>query len=105
MKLKPLLRTVALASAFLPAGLADGAIEEIIVNADFRDVKLMQIPASLSVVSSETIAARNARHFDEILNAAPNVNYAVGVSVAATFNCAGSVNAVSLGIRSIHQLV
>ena len=82
MKLKPLLRTkLLLPAAFLPAlALADGAIEEIIVNADFRDVKLMQIPASLSVVSSETIAARNARHFDEILNAAPNVNYAAGAS-------------------------
>lgn len=61
-------------------GLADPIIEEIIVHADFRNADLMDIPASLSVVSSDTIASRNARHFDEILNAAPNVNFSAGAS-------------------------
>lgn len=81
MKTQPFIKPIVLTFALLPAfGSADSVIEEIVVNADFRKADLMTIPASLSVVSQETIAYRNARHFDEILNAAPNVNYAAGAS-------------------------
>lgn len=68
------------AATFPGLALGDDGLEEILVNADFRDATLMTIPASLSVVPSETIASRNARHFDEILNMAPNVNFSAGAS-------------------------
>ncbi len=82
MKLTSIVKTpLIMSAALLPAlTLADNRIEEIVVNADFRPQELMDLPASLSVVSSDTIDARNARHFDEILNAAPNVNFAAGAS-------------------------
>lgn len=65
------------------------AIEEILVTADFRRASLMEMPASLTVVDGETITGRAARHLDQVLNMAPNVNYAGGASRGRYFQIRG----------------
>ena len=59
-----------------------GAIEEIVVSADFRQSNLNDIPASVSVLDQELIQRRNALHIEELLSNAPNVNLAAGASRA-----------------------
>ena len=56
------------------------AFEEIVVTADFRDVALMSTGSSISVIDSKTIARREARHLEQVLNLVPNVNYSSGAS-------------------------
>jgi iron complex outermembrane recepter protein len=56
------------------------AFEEIVVTADFRDVSLMNTGSSISVIDSKTIARREARHLEQVLNLVPNVNYSSGAS-------------------------
>ena len=55
-------------------------LEEVVVTADFRAASAALYPASVTVVDGAAIAARAARHLDEILNVAPNVNFASGAS-------------------------
>jgi len=55
-------------------------LQEIIVSADFRGLPVMSMPASLTVVDDQRIADRAAQHLEEILNIAPNVNFAAGAS-------------------------
>lgn len=62
------------------AGAKADSIEEIIVTADFREAPEMLYSGSLTVVGSKEIGARAAKHLDEILNLAPNVNFAAGAS-------------------------
>ena len=63
----------------LPA-VADSAIDEIIVSADFRDATLLDSSASITVVDAEAISQRQARHLEQLLNLAPNVNFSSGAS-------------------------
>tara|TARA_B110000211_G_scaffold167052_1_gene188541 strand:+ start:966 stop:3128 length:2163 start_codon:yes stop_codon:yes gene_type:complete len=58
----------------------DSAIEEIIVTSDFRDSALLKTPASVTVIDSAAIAQRQARHLEQVLNLAPNVNFSSGAS-------------------------
>ena len=58
------------------------AIEEIFVTAAFRAEPLGRLPASVSVVGAEEIAARAAAHLDDVLGAVPNLNFAKGASRA-----------------------
>ncbi|MDG0968954.1 MAG: TonB-dependent receptor [Porticoccaceae bacterium] len=55
-------------------------IEEVIVTADFRKTTLLSTAASISVIDSETIIRRQAKHLEQVLNVAPNVNFASGAS-------------------------
>ena len=55
-------------------------IEEIVVNADFRQAELMDIPSSISVIDSQSVSDRGAQHFEHILNLSPNVNLSAGAS-------------------------
>lgn len=55
-------------------------LEEVVVTADFRAASAALYPASVTVVDGSAIAARAARHLDEILNIAPNVNFSSGAS-------------------------
>ncbi|HEY7775860.1 MAG TPA: TonB-dependent receptor, partial [Kineobactrum sp.] len=56
------------------------ALEEIRVTADFRQTSAALYPASLTVVDARTIKERAAQHLEEVLNLAPNVNFAAGAS-------------------------
>lgn len=55
-------------------------LEEIIVTSDFRSAEYLDTTTSLTLVDTDTIAARSATQLEEILNLAPNVNYAAGAS-------------------------
>ena len=59
---------------------ADDAIDEIIVSADFRNATLLESAASISVINSQVIKQRQARHLEQVLNIAPNVNFSSGAS-------------------------
>jgi outer membrane receptor protein involved in Fe transport len=65
------------------------AIEEIVVTGEFRDTALFGLPASVSVVQSETIEARGARHLEDILALTPNVNVAGGAARSRFFQIRG----------------
>ncbi|MDB9724275.1 TonB-dependent receptor [bacterium] len=60
--------------------LANSVFEEVIVTSDFRDTGLLKTPASITVFDSQTIAQRQARHLEHLLNLAPNVNFSSGAS-------------------------
>ena len=62
------------------ATLADHTIEEVIVTSDFRDSGLLKTAASITVFDSQTIAQRQARHLEQLINLAPNVNFSSGAS-------------------------
>jgi len=85
--------TAALAGA---TGLADAApsitpdaIEEIVVTGDLRESSLLRVPVSVSVIGSELIEQRSASHLEEVLNVAPNVNFASGASRGRFFQIRG----------------
>ncbi|MBR9912472.1 MAG: TonB-dependent receptor [Gammaproteobacteria bacterium] len=50
------------------------------VTADFRDVPDTEFASSITVIGGAEVIARDARHLEELLNLAPNVNFAAGAS-------------------------
>ena len=68
---------------------ATNSIPEIIVTADFRPDELQKTAASLTVFSEKIIQSRSAQHLEDILNLAPNVNFASGSSRARYFQIRG----------------
>jgi len=86
------LPTLVLACAGLSQAIAAAAAEditEIIVTAELRDISLLQQAASTSVVSAQDISQRAAQHLEDVLNIAPNVNYASGASRARFYQVRG----------------
>jgi outer membrane receptor protein involved in Fe transport len=73
----------------LPTLAQDMELEEIIVTAEFRSTPLLQQPVSTTVLTSQDIQQRAAQHLEDILNVAPNVNYAGGTSRARFFQIRG----------------
>jgi iron complex outermembrane recepter protein len=67
----------------------DVAIEEIIVTADFRSRSDLDTASSVSVMTESIIKSRAAQHFEELVNAIPNVNYASGSNRARFFQIRG----------------
>lgn len=55
--------------------MAEEAIEEIVVTADFRERALTDIPFSVSVLDSETISQGAIQHFEELIFNVPNLNF------------------------------
>lgn len=64
-------------------------ISEILVTAEFRDTPLQQQGASTSVLTGNELQLRAAQHLEDVLNVAPNVNYASGASRARFFQIRG----------------
>lgn len=86
-KLETLFLTL-LISGSLPA-LAGDDIEEIVVTADFRPASELLTAQSVSVITDETIKARAAEHFEDLVNSVPNVNFAGGTGRARFFQIRG----------------
>ena len=59
---------------------AEQTIEEIIVTSDFRDLSLLETAASITILDDSKISQRNAKHLEQLLNMAPNVNFSSGAS-------------------------
>ena len=73
--------SLALACACVTAApSAEDTLPTISVTADFRAIEALKAANSVSVIEAETIARRDAKHLDQILNTAPNVNFAAGAS-------------------------
>jgi outer membrane receptor protein involved in Fe transport len=60
---------------FTCSSVADEAIDEIVVTADFRERPAHELPVSVSVVSGETIREAVQQHFEELVNVIPNLNW------------------------------
>lgn len=62
------------------ASMANLTIDEVVVTSDFRDTGLLKTAASITVMDSQTIAQRQARHLEQLINLVPNVNFSSGAS-------------------------
>ena len=60
---------------FTCSAVADEAIDEIIVTADFRERPADKLPVSVSVVSGDFIREAVQQHFEELVNVIPNLNW------------------------------
>ena len=78
--LLPALLSIAVFADADTDGAAGLTIEEITVTADFRDAALLETAASVSVFNDHAIEQRQARHLEQMLNQAPNVNFSSGAS-------------------------
>lgn len=74
---------------FCLEALAQQVVEEIIVTGEFRDTALDDLPASITVINAQDIEERAARHLDEVLTLAPNVNTSGGSSRSRFFQIRG----------------
>ena len=57
------------------SALADEALDEIIVTADFRERAVTELPASVTVLDAEFIEETAVQHFEELVNVVPNLNW------------------------------
>jgi len=64
-------------------------LEEIIVNADYRQSKASDIFSSVTVLDANLIRKKNAQHLEDILFNAPNVNLSSGASRARFYQIRG----------------
>ncbi|MGB0935806.1 MAG: TonB-dependent receptor [Colwellia sp.] len=68
---------------------ADKHIEKITVTSDFRQQSLLTSPTSLSVLTDVEVQQRNAKHLEELIAIAPNVNFASGSQRARYYQIRG----------------
>ena len=54
---------------------AEDAIDEIIVTADFRERAVTELPSSVSVLDAAFIEATSVQHFEELVNVVPNLSW------------------------------
>ena len=66
--------------SLLPAMISAKEIEEIIVTANFRDINLLDTASSVTVITADSIDQRQAKHLEQLLNLAPNINFSSGAS-------------------------
>ena len=64
-------------------------LEEIVVNADYRQSKISEISSSITVLDERLIQRKNAQHLEDILFNAPNVNFSSGASRARFYQIRG----------------
>jgi iron complex outermembrane recepter protein len=64
-------------------------IEEITVNADYRQSTVNDISSSVTVLDANLIQKKNAQHLEDILLNAPNVNFSSGASRARFYQIRG----------------
>lgn len=61
----------------------------MVVTADFRQARLLDLGGSISLIDGETIYQRNASHLQHLINTAPNVNFSAGASRGRFFQIRG----------------
>ena len=59
----------------VPLTVSAQAIDEIVVTADFRGRAASDLPASVSVFDADELEQRAVQHFEELVNAVPNLNW------------------------------
>ena len=55
--------------------IADEAIDEIVVTADFRGRTASELPASVSIIDASFIEEAAVQHFEELVNIVPNLSW------------------------------
>ncbi len=55
-------------------------LTEIVVTAELLESSALELPNSVSVIDAGEIEQRSARHLEDLLNLAPNVNFSSGAS-------------------------
>ncbi len=74
------------ANIFLAASLTSSLsiaaepLEQITVTAELIEQSILELPNSVTVIDQDTLEKRNAQHLEDVLNLAPNVNFATGAS-------------------------
>lgn len=81
MNFQPVMPIAAL-SLLAGTAIAEDTLPEIVVTAELREKDIMESSASVSVLGAQQIAERAAQHLEEVMNIAPNVNFAGGTSRA-----------------------
>ncbi len=82
----------AAALAALPATAADSGntLEEVVVQATLlREQPLQQVPASVTVIDTETLRSAGEQHFEDVLSLVPNLHWAGGTSRPRYFQIRG----------------
>jgi|MEHZ01.5.fsa_nt_MEHZ011385232.1_33 outer membrane receptor protein involved in Fe transport len=64
-------------------------IEDIIIQAEFRPINLMETPNSISLISADDISNRSANFLTDVLGSTPNLNYSSGASRGRFFQIRG----------------
>lgn len=75
-----LLSSAAVADTQKPFANKETPLEELVVTAELLENNILELPNSVSLIDQDAIAARSARHLEDLLNLAPNVNFASGAS-------------------------
>ena len=60
---------------FFSSAVSAQAIDEIVVTADVRGRALSDLPASITVFDADELEQRAVQHFEELVNAVPNLNW------------------------------
>ena len=84
-----LIAIAALITAPIAVPIANASLPEIIVTADYREANELDTAYSISVLTEEVIKSRSAQHFEDLINAIPNVNFASGSNRARFFQIRG----------------
>ncbi|MGV6807236.1 MAG: TonB-dependent receptor [bacterium] len=80
---RSLIATAVLAALASPSSFGlDSPMTEVLVEAEFKPLPLMQSATSVSVFSADDLIANQVSHLEDTLDLAPNVNYASGASRA-----------------------
>ena len=64
-------------------------LEEIIVTASLREQPASELPASITVLSQETLQSAGLQHFADVLGMVPNLNWSGGTSRPRFFQLRG----------------
>ena len=69
---------------------AEGPLQEVVVSASLlRDQVLQQVPASVTVLTPDTLVGGGQQHFEDVLAQVPNLNWAGGTSRPRFFQVRG----------------
>ena len=72
--------SLSMAISFTHQSAYSKALDEIVVTAELIEQNVLDLPNSVTVIDDRSIEQRGAQHLEDILNLAPNVNYATGAS-------------------------
>jgi iron complex outermembrane receptor protein len=64
-------------------------LEEVVVTATFREQSLLDTPVSITVLNERTLQDAGRQHFEDVLAAVPNLNWAGGTSRPRFFQIRG----------------
>jgi iron complex outermembrane recepter protein len=83
-----LLHGASVAAADNPAA-GQQVLEEVIVTATLREQSLLDTPVSITVLNERTLQDAGRQHFEDVLAAVPNLNWAGGTSRPRFFQIRG----------------